>query len=315
MQTRSVFAAEAAAIADRHRRLEWSAPSRDEGAEGSIVRVEPPTLTVPGLDVDEPVDGDGLDSVQGGRQRGLVIHKILEEVLTGEVGDDEEALTARARILIGMLGGRPDGREENGPQAAEIAACVIRTFKLPDIAALRETLQPEYPVLASSSDDGVERVTAGIADAVSFSAAGAPDVVVDWKSDVEPSVEAIARYPRPGQELPGGHGRRQRPDRLRDGGHHRPGIAASLTAGAGRVVVSPDHNQELVAWAPSGSFTPPTCISIRRCAASPCATPTWRSWSGRRRAAPSRARWTSASTRGWTPWSSPATSTTTTRRR
>ena len=42
--------------------------------------------------------------------------------------------------------------------------------------------------------DDVEQATAGIADAISFSPDGKPVVVIDWKSDVQPSAEIFEHY-------------------------------------------------------------------------------------------------------------------------
>ena len=190
LQTRAVFAAEAAAIATRQRRLGWFAPSRDEGAGDAVVQIELPTLNVPGLDGGEPVDGGVPVIVQGSRERGLVIHKILEEVLTGETGEGMQPLADRATVLIGMLGLAPKA----GPCPSEIAACITRTLTLKEVAPLRAKLQPEFSVLASLIADDVECVTAGIADAVSLSTDGTPTVIIDWKSDVEPATETIDRY-------------------------------------------------------------------------------------------------------------------------
>jgi len=40
----------------------------------------------------------------------------------------------------------------------------------------------------------MEQVRAGIVDAISFNTDGSAEAVVDWKSDVEPSVNAIDHY-------------------------------------------------------------------------------------------------------------------------
>jgi exodeoxyribonuclease-5 len=47
-QTREIFVQEAAAIADRHHRLVWVAPSRDEGAAGSVWQTEVPGIGLQG---------------------------------------------------------------------------------------------------------------------------------------------------------------------------------------------------------------------------------------------------------------------------
>ena len=59
---------------------------------------------------------------------------------------------------------------------------------------LRPTLAPEFPVYASLFADNLEQATAGITDATSFGEDGKPKVVIDWKSDVQPSPETIEHY-------------------------------------------------------------------------------------------------------------------------
>ena len=53
---------------------------------------------------------------------------------------------------------------------------------------------PELPVYASTETDAHEEATAGIVDAIAFDADGAPQVVIDWKSDVDPSPETLDHY-------------------------------------------------------------------------------------------------------------------------
>ncbi|MFN3574485.1 MAG: UvrD-helicase domain-containing protein [Phenylobacterium sp.] len=192
-QTREGFAAEAAAIADRHRRLAWLAPSRDEGLSGPVLTPEAVEIWA-SRDARQPDDEAQPPSIQGGRERGLILHKLLEEVLTGETLEGRTELTERAKSLIRALG-RPAVKDPSqGLSPDELAGCVIRTLALPEIAELRPVLTPELPVYASVHVDDVEQATAGIADAVTFGADGKPQVVVDWKSDVQPTPETIAHY-------------------------------------------------------------------------------------------------------------------------
>ena len=53
---------------------------------------------------------------------------------------------------------------------------------------------PEFPVYGSTETDTHEEATAGIVDAIAFDAEGAPLVVIDWKSDVDPSPETLEHY-------------------------------------------------------------------------------------------------------------------------
>jgi len=192
-QTRAIFASEASAIADLQPQLKWLAPSRDEGAVGPAALPEAPVI----LRANE--DGESADPlvpilVQGGRKRGLILHKLLEEVLTGETADKLEALTERASDLIRELEEIPTDDAANGLSARELVGCVSRTLALPEIAALRPTLIPELPVYASEVADGVEMATSGIADAIGHIGDGMSRVVVDWKSDVAPEQDVVDHY-------------------------------------------------------------------------------------------------------------------------
>lgn len=192
-QTRASFAAEAEAIAAAQTRLSWLAPSRDENAVGIVLREEEPALWTGSTD-DQPLEREASALVQGGRERGLILHKLMEEVLTGETPGAEAALIERAEVLIRALGKSPVVDPATGLSAQELAACVARTLALPDIAALRPSLLAEFPVYSVQATDRVETATAGIADALTLTAEGNPEVVVDWKSDVTPAPGTIDHY-------------------------------------------------------------------------------------------------------------------------
>ena len=192
-QTRASFAAEAEAIAAAQTRLIWLAPSRDESGAGTVLREEEAALWTGATD-DQLPELEAAAPVQGGRERGLILHKLMEEVLTGETPEAEAALAERAADLIHALGQTPVADPATGPSPEELAACVARTFALPDVAALRPGLLPEFPVYAAQADDGVETATAGIADALTVGEGGRPIVVVDWKSDVSPDAQTLDHY-------------------------------------------------------------------------------------------------------------------------
>ena len=192
-QTRAVFAAEADAIAERTRSIVWRTPSRDEaGAAHQVTREEAPTILA--------TDGDGAPAeeftatVQGGRERGLILHKLIEEVLTGETAEVQLELVARAETLIRALGLPVSDDSAQGLAPVEIAGCVLRALSLPQVTALRPGLVPEFTVYGSSEGDTHEEVTAGIVDAIVFGPDGTPEVVIDWKSDVDPSPETLEHY-------------------------------------------------------------------------------------------------------------------------
>ncbi|AMP39901.1 hypothetical protein LBM2029_20185 (plasmid) [Ralstonia solanacearum] len=148
---------------------------------------------------DQPPELEAATLVQGGRERGLILHKLMEEVLTGETQEAEVALAERAADLIRALGRSPVADPTTGLSAQELASCVARTLTLPDIAALRPGLLAEFPIYAAQSADGVETATVWIADALTLTAEGRPAVVVDWKSDVAPAPGTLEfeRVPRP----------------------------------------------------------------------------------------------------------------------
>ena len=192
-QTREAFAAEAAAIAERHRHIVWRAPSRDEDAAQPVLREETPTILATDGD-GAPADGTLAATIQGGRKRGTILHKLIEEVLTSETAETPPDLTARAETLIRTLGLPVVDDPAEGLAPAELAGCVVRALSLPEVAALRPGLLPEFPVYGSTEADTHEEATAGIVDAIAFDTDGAPQIVIDWKSDVDPSPETLEHY-------------------------------------------------------------------------------------------------------------------------
>ena len=192
-QSLDVFASEAAAVVAATRRLCWVAPSRDEDPAGPLDIAQVPQIVL-GPDDGTPPDDDMSAAVQGGRERGLIIHKLFEEVLTGETVGEPNSLTTRAGDLVRDLGRQPEIDPALGLSAAEMAGAVLRTLALPEIASVRERLVPELPVYGINEDDGVELATFGIVDALSIGEDGKPELVIDWKSDVKPSAAASAHY-------------------------------------------------------------------------------------------------------------------------
>ena len=71
---------------------------------------------------------------------------------------------------------------------------MVRSLAIPEIAALRPRLVPEVPVCSLESAEETELVTGGIADAIAFGPDGRAEVVVDWKSDVDPTRETLEHY-------------------------------------------------------------------------------------------------------------------------
>jgi ATP-dependent exoDNAse (exonuclease V) beta subunit len=192
-QTREIFAEEAAGIAARQQHIRWRAPSREEGVGANAFHPEEPEILISDIE-SARLATDTTPGIQGGRERGVVLHKLIEEVLTGETEESVPALTARAETLIRALG-RPVAHDPaSGLMPAELAGCVIRALSAPEVAALRPRLMPEIPVYASTALQNHEEATAGVADAIAVCPAGKPLVVIDWKSDVAPTTEMLEHY-------------------------------------------------------------------------------------------------------------------------
>lgn len=182
VQTAGMFAAEQLRIDASSRSVEWLTPSRNEGVSDGFAPQD-------GVD-----PGDAASLVQGGLARGRVLHKLMEEVLTGETADALAALSERAAQLVGELGQCVVEDAAQGLSSAELAATVVATLSLPEIVALRPGLVPEYPVWHCEGMPGRESAEAGIVDAMTFDDGGRPRVVVDWKSDVAPTAGQVAHY-------------------------------------------------------------------------------------------------------------------------
>ena len=65
---------------------------------------------------------DALPRPRGSQARGLMLHKLLEEVLTGEVMENQAALAGRAKVLAGQLDAPGIGTVDS----TEVAGTVLR---------------------------------------------------------------------------------------------------------------------------------------------------------------------------------------------
>ncbi len=189
-QTRDVFAEEASRMVAASRSLHWKSPSRHEDADKPDVVDEVPAVVTATEEVDTAA---AAPAIQGGRIRGLVMHKLAEEILTGEVAEDGVELESRARELLVELGTAEAASAEEGFVASEIAGAVLRALQLPEVLAVRDRLVPECHVYAFASEGSVDTVTYGIADAIAFDGPR-PTLVIDWKSDVDPDAATILAY-------------------------------------------------------------------------------------------------------------------------
>jgi ATP-dependent exoDNAse (exonuclease V) beta subunit len=190
---------EAAVIASTRRSIVWQSPSRHEMPPGAVPPPQQDEIFADAVAVSAklPLESDNAvagGTIRGSRERGLVVHKLLEEVLTGETADHPDALENRARALLAQLGISEAARPGDGPHPPELAATALRGLTVPEIAACRSRLLPEMTVFSAQADDDRTIYVGGIADAVAYEPTGAIDLVVDWKTDVSPTAQQVDLY-------------------------------------------------------------------------------------------------------------------------
>jgi hypothetical protein len=174
-QTPEVFVAQAAQVARASPTIVWKRPSDDDQDRAESFEITPGETVDP---LAAPVP------LAGGRLRGILLHKLMEEFLTGELTEDEASAQARARILLGELVSVQGLAEGTAPDPDEAAKTALMTLQLPDVRSLRSAMMGELPIWASQA---VGSVLAGRADAVAVDNNGKITAVFDWKSDVAPS--------------------------------------------------------------------------------------------------------------------------------
>lgn len=179
-QTLERFAAEAIKVQQASPPLDWQRPS-DHDADRSVVAVGA---------INEFNDTAEVPIIIGaGRKRGLILHKLMEEFLTGELEVDPQSVLERTRDLLDQIVVSEDPSLGAAPDAAEMSATALRTIQLPDIAQLRPNLVPEFAVW--SEEDGT--YVAGRADALAVEN-DRVTTVLDWKSDVAPTSQDRAQH-------------------------------------------------------------------------------------------------------------------------
>lgn len=185
-QTTDLFAEEAGDIVRSHRKITWRQPSRSEPVAPAVVERQP--IFGSTESVEETVEQPAA-VVAGGATRGTLLHKLMEEVLSGETDDELEALVARASELMAQLSVAPCDQATDGISPHELARTVVRTLKIPEIAELRSHLVPEHTIYGSQANEDGEIIVSGIADAVAYDTEGGIEIIVDWKSDIDIDAE------------------------------------------------------------------------------------------------------------------------------
>jgi ATP-dependent exoDNAse (exonuclease V) beta subunit len=177
-QTMQQFLIEDAAVKSSSPSIHWQIPSEHDADQ--------PTEAVV---ISAHVDGafEIIEIVGPGSIRGLILHKLFEEVLNAELEENQASCDARAQVLLRQLTGSEE--ESQLPNPAEIARTCLRALAHPELSGIRHLLQPEYPVWREDGD----HYLSGRIDAMAADENGVTSVI-DWKSDVAPSVNTKLAY-------------------------------------------------------------------------------------------------------------------------
>ena len=117
-QTGDHFALEAERVASSMPAIKWRTPSANDPDKRRNV---PSSIPDPDAIVPSEIIG-------GGRARGAVIHKLIEELLTGELSEIEDVVRQRAFLLLAQMTGNSDFTE---PDPIECATTVMDSLSLP----------------------------------------------------------------------------------------------------------------------------------------------------------------------------------------
>lgn len=180
-QPPEVFAAEAAAVMASAPPVVWRRPSEHDADRESVAEVA-------GAEAEnDPVETS--KTIGAGRVRGILLHKLMEELITGELSAAAPDVRFRAAELATELRAleADDGAQ---PDPNECAATALRALSLPELASLWPSLEAEVPIYDVDNDGAL---VAGRADAVSVED-GRINAVVDWKSDLDPSPAERAQH-------------------------------------------------------------------------------------------------------------------------
>lgn len=180
------FQAEHEAVVAAPRKITWTAPSRHERTPSyGITKDDDIVAALPNLD---PYAG-----IDGGAERGVILHKLMEEILNGETGTDFDELKKRAETLCRQFLSA-SGKEVRDLIPDELARTVLRTLDIPLVADLRHRLLPEVATVGSWVRGDEETVMYGLMDATAIMPDGTIDVAIDWKGDVRPNASTIRKY-------------------------------------------------------------------------------------------------------------------------
>lgn len=173
VQSASTFAEQARHIVEVSAPIVWLRPSLND--------VERETLDRISVDPTEGDDEAATVAIVGiGARRGIVLHRLMEELIVGLIPPSLHALTTGAETLLEHT---PDGSGEV-LDAAELASTALRTFDDERLKHHRGKLLAEVSLFGARSELSLFSARA---DAIALDEGGVPIVAFDWKSDVAPS--------------------------------------------------------------------------------------------------------------------------------
>jgi exodeoxyribonuclease-5 len=70
----------------------------------------------------------------------------------------------------------------------------LRALAIPEIVGCRSRLLPEITVFSAQADDKTTTYVGGVADAIAYQPTGTIDLVIDWKTDVNPTTQQVELY-------------------------------------------------------------------------------------------------------------------------
>jgi ATP-dependent exoDNAse (exonuclease V) beta subunit len=179
-QPASVFADERERIERTTPRIEWRRPSLPD--------VDRELLDRATIDVGTNEGDSNIEAVVvgAGALRGIILHKLMEELLTGLLVPKLAHLTARASTLTQEA----IVARATAPDPSELAATTLRTFSHEKLKPYIAKLVPEIPLFGARSDTVL---VSARADAIAFEG-GVPVAAFDWKSDVAPTPDDHDAY-------------------------------------------------------------------------------------------------------------------------
>ena len=180
-QDQATWQAQTQNMSEAKRQLKWHQPSHHDNdrlqSDETLILSDGDTETTTGQAQD----------IQGGPIRGTIMHKLIEEILTQELDQEEQTIINRARTLLEQLDQPDHDDPAKGFSSQEMGQAVHRTLTSPTIAPLVPQLTPELAIFGSNAEEDNLHLTTGIADAVATDAQGHITTVIDWKTDTNPT--------------------------------------------------------------------------------------------------------------------------------